>query len=331
MIIGGDDITGQLCELDRIPHIIVATPGRLNYLFKECRESLKFVENAKFLVLDELDQLLNDSIIPDVKDIISFLPKEKQTLFFSATINYKVHTNPFFSQLYVGNKPQLIDLTQDNSTQEKTVKELTQKFILIPRKTKELYLFHLLKAVFPNKYTIIFVKTCLKCHFIASLLEKFDFKVSKIHSKIPQRVRFKAIEYFKSRTNNILISTDLASRGLDIPLVDLVINYDITRNPYDYIHRVGRTARAGNLGLAISFVTQYDVSLILEIENTINKKLEELVIEDEDALKCLNLVSQASKIVKLNIFESGIEDKISERKEKTLSRKKQKQIIELNK
>ncbi len=84
-----------------------------------------------------------------------------------------------------------------------------------------------------------------RCHYLASLLEMFDLKVSKIHSKIPQKIRFKSIQDFKSRTTNILIATDLASRGLDIPLVDLVINYDVSRNPSDYIHRVGRTARAG--------------------------------------------------------------------------------------
>jgi ATP-dependent RNA helicase DDX49/DBP8 len=127
----------------------------------------------------------------------------------------------------------------------------------------------------------------------------FDLKVSKIHSKIPQKMRFKAIEDFKSKTTKILIATDLASRGLDIPLVDLVINYDISRSPEDYIHRVGRTARAGNLGIAISFVTQYDIALILEIEKCIKKKLDELKVEDDDVMTCLSIVSNATKIVKL--------------------------------
>jgi ATP-dependent RNA helicase DDX49/DBP8 len=326
MIIGGDDVTSQLCQLDRIPHIIVATPGRLNYMFQQCKDNFKFIVNVKFLVLDEFDQLLNDSILPDVKEIIDYLPKEKQTLFFSATINYSKHINSFFNDLSTfGNKPILVDLTADENIQEKTVKELTQKFLLIPNKTKEIYLYHLMKRVFPGKYTIIFVSNCLRCHFIASLLEMFDLKVSKIHSKIPQKLRFKAIQDFKSRNTSILIATDLASRGLDIPLVDLVINYDVSRNPHDYIHRVGRTARAGNLGVAVSFVTQYDVNLILEIEKVTNKKLEELKVEDEEVLKCLSIVSNASKIVKLNIFESGIEERIQDRKDQTMSRKKAKE------
>lgn len=91
----------------------------------------------------------------------------------------------------------------------------------------------------------MFIIKLRRCHYLASLLEMFDFKVSKIHSKIPQKLRFKALQDFKSKNSKILISTDLGSRGLDIPLVDLVINYDVSRNPNDYIHRVGRTARAG--------------------------------------------------------------------------------------
>jgi len=148
-----------------------------------------------------------------------------------------------------------------------------------------------------------------------------------INSKIPQKIRFKAIEDFKAKNHNILISTDLASRGLDIPLVDLVVNYDIPRNPDDYIHRVGRTARAGNFGSALSLITQYDVCLILEIEKRIGKKLSEFTVNDEEVIKNLNLISSAGKMVKLKMYENGIEEKIKKRKEKyNISRKNQKQL-----
>ena len=110
----------------------MATPGRLNYLLKECSDNFKFNDNIKFLVLDEFDQLLNESIMPDIIDIIKFLPVEKQTLFFSATIDYSLHKDEFFNKLYSGNKPVLVDLTAGDNIQEKTVKELTQvKYILI--------------------------------------------------------------------------------------------------------------------------------------------------------------------------------------------------------
>lgn len=105
----------------------MATPGRLNYLLKHCKDNFKFIDNVKFLVLDEFDQLLNDSIMPDIIEINSFLPKEKQTLFFSATINYEIHTDSFFAGLSTfGNKPLLVDLTADDNIQEKTVKQLAQ-------------------------------------------------------------------------------------------------------------------------------------------------------------------------------------------------------------
>jgi len=326
MIIGGEDITNQLISIEKIPHIIVATPGRLLYLLKECSFNFKCIKNLRYLILDEFDQLLNDSIAGDIKRIIDLLPKnDHQTLFFSATINYNIHNDLFFQQFCL-KKPILIDLI-NKDLQEKTVQELIQNFILVPNKVKEIYLYDLLSNDFKNKYIIIFVNNCLKCYYLTSLLKLLGFKVSMINSKIPQKIRFKAIEDFKAKNHNILISTDLASRGLDIPLVDLVVNYDIPRNPDDYIHRVGRTARAGNFGSALSLITQYDVCLILEIEKRIGKKLSEFTVNDEEVIKNLNLISSAGKMVKLKMYENGIEEKIKKRKEKyNISRKNQKQL-----
>ena len=220
-------------------------------------------------------------------------------MFFSATINYSLHTDNFFLDFLNDNtkRPILIDLTKNE--QKKTVKELTQKYMLVPEKTKELYLIYIMKHFFKKKYTIIFVSSCRKCHFISMLFELFSFKVSTIHSKIPQKKRFESLEKFKGRINNILIATDVASRGLDIPEVDLVLNYDIPRNPDDYIHRVGRTARAGNLGMSLSFITQFDIDLVLAVENSIEKKLEEYKVNDDDVLKYLSIVSNGIKVVQM--------------------------------
>jgi ATP-dependent RNA helicase DDX49/DBP8 len=368
MIIGGVDITEQLVKMDQIPHIIVATPGRLAYLLQFSPHQFRFVNNVKYLVLDEFDQLLNSTILPEVNTIISHLPEERQTLFFSATINYNLHNKQFFEKLYKGKVPEIFDFTKgysgvlgekgnfkkinqslenendaqklqnndENENQElsennehpesqsnvisyantedkKLVKNLIQKYVLIPKITKEHYLVNLLQNDYKKKYTIIFVASCKQCHFLSLLLQLFSVKVSTIHSKMPQRRRFESLEKFKAKINNILVATDIASRGLDIPFVDLVINYDIPRNPDDYIHRVGRTARAGKDGQSVSFVSQYDVDLILAIEEATGRKMEELAVSEDGILENLSLVTKGIKITQMKIYESGFDEKIEKR------------------
>lgn len=316
MIIGGEDITDQIIKMDNIPHIIVATPGRLCYLLANSYFQFKFIENLQFLVLDEFDQLLNDTIINDIKFIISKLPKERQTFFFSATINYNWHTKEFFRSFYEGKEPITIDCGENENIDKsiKTADNLTEKYILVPNKTKEHYLLSLLQTNYKKKTMIIFVASCKQAHYLNLFLELFDMKVSSIHSKMPQRKRFEAIEKFKARLNPILVATDIASRGLDIPTVELILNYDLPRDPDDYIHRVGRTARAGQKGESLSFVSQYDIELILAIEENSNKKMEELKISEEDILENLSLISKGIKIVQMKMFETGFNEKIDKRK-----------------
>jgi ATP-dependent RNA helicase DDX49/DBP8 len=247
-------------------------------------------------VLDEFDQLLNDSIINDIKTIINYLPKDRNTLFFSATINSNIHTDDFFKQFQT-KELHMLDYSKTENNGVKTVKELKQNYILVPNNIKEHYLLHLLQTDFKNKYLIIFVASCKQCHYLTLLLELFKVKVCSLHSKIPQRRRFEAIDKFRSRVYNVLIATDIASRGLDIPLVDLVINYNVPRSPDDYIHRVGRTARAGQSGQAVSFVTQYDVELVLTIEEVTGEKLEDYPVDSEPITSDLSIVAKGIKLV----------------------------------
>jgi superfamily II DNA/RNA helicase len=256
---------------------------------------------VKYLVLDEFDQLLNDTIIKDVQTIVKHLPKDRNTLFFSATINKEIHTNDFFKQFQSKKNLVLLDYSTAGDNEIKTVKELKQHYILVPNNTKEHYLVYLLQNDFKGKYIIIFVSSCKQCHYLTLLLELFKLKVSSIHSKIPQRKRFQAIEKFKARVSNILIATDIASRGLDIPTVEIVINFNIPQDPDDYIHRVGRTARAGRSGEAFSFVTQYDVEKILAIEEFVKEKLVEYNVESEPITSDLTLVAKAIKLVHMVI------------------------------
>jgi len=363
----------------------VATPGRLAYMIEQSPIHFRYLDCLKFLVLDEFDQLLNETILPEVSKIIEKIPQERQTLFFSATINYSLHNENFFKPFYSKQNPKIYDLTinseeniknkiQDkfnknndkekirtnNISQEendlevindnpsdldeiiigekdkdniktynnlnltetqKIVKNLSQNFILVPNNTKEHYLIHLLLNEYKKKYIIIFISSCKRCHFISLFLQLFNLRVSAIHSKMPQKKRFENLENFKNKKNNILVSTDIASRGLDIQNVELVLNYDIPRAPQDYIHRVGRTARAGNKGLAVSFVTQYDIDLITAIEEEIQMKLTEKIIEENSILEDISLVSKAIRVVQMKIYESGFIEKLDDRKERNVLNK----------
>lgn len=351
LIIGGDDYIKQLLDLDKYPHIIVSTPGRLADLLEN--DKINLIDNIKYLVLDEFDQLFNSTMMPKIINISKKLPQnDRVNLLFSATydsikfnfeliakvLNINVDNTTDYSNIFKifysyenmdnsnnnnnistfstnnnlcldsNNAVKCSNSLQENITNEelnfieKTVSNLNQNYITVPPTLKEVYLFELLNNICKNKIVIIFVQTCKNCAFLYELIKLFDFKVSSIHSRISQKTRFSDLNKFKSRKTNILVATDLACRGLDIPNVDYVINYDLPRDATDYIHRVGRTARAGSKGNCVSFITPYDVDLILNIENYINKKLSELEEFNEDkAMKLLSTILKGKKMIQLKL------------------------------
>ena len=154
------------------------------------------------------------------------------------------------------------------NTKYKTVDSLEQNYLFRPAKYKETYLLYLLTQ-FSGKKIIIFTSTCNQSLKLALTLRFLNFKAVNINGKLSQQQRLNALNRFKSNDRNILIATDVASRGLDIPCVDVVINFDIPANSKDYVHRVGRTARAGKTGKAVTLVTQYDVEIFQKIETLI--------------------------------------------------------------
>lgn len=319
MIIGGEDYITQLLDLDKLPHIIVCTPGRLADLLNEDKISL--IDNVKYLVLDEFDQLFNDTMIGKIE----FISKKLQTndnrvnLLFSAT-----YSNDDLPMTQIQETLKISDFS--NSSNEKTNNEysvyyfddiditglgnktsdsLKETYLTVPSLLKELYLSNLLKTTCNIKKNsmIIFVQTCSICQNLTELLNLIGFKVSGVHSKLNQKSRFSELKKFKNGETKVLIATDLACRGLDIQNVDYVINYDLPRNPVDYVHRVGRCGRLIEKGggLSISFITPVDVNLILEIEKYTNKKLTELEFNEEAAMKELSVVSQAKKMISVKL------------------------------
>lgn len=185
-----------------------------------------------------------------------------------------------------------------------TVGTLKQQFRFLPAKYKDCYLVYILSEK-SGSTSMVFTRTCDATRLLALMLRNLGLRAIPISGQMTQENRFGALNKFKAGECNILICTDVASRGIDIPSVDMVINYDIPTNSKDYIHRVGRTARAGRSGVAISLVNQYEVEWYIQIEKLIAKKLAEYPANEEEVLLLLERVTEAKRISQMKIKESG--------------------------
>ena len=185
---------------------------------------------------------------------------------------------------------------------------------------KDSMLVYILREHAENKSVIIFTSTCRNCQVLAYTLRKVELPCVALHSLLSQSDRLSTLARFKGGIVKILVSTDVASRGLDIPTVDLVVNSNVPANPTDYIHRVGRTARAGRGGMAITLVTQYDVERVKAVEERINTKLEEFETNENDAVKLLKTVSIVRREVELRLNDSNFGERreINKRKKQIL-------------
>jgi len=245
-IVGGVDMIDQAIALAKKPHIVVATPGRIcDHLENTKGFNLR---NLKFLVMDEADRLLNMDFEKEIDKVLQVIPRERSTYLFSATMTSKVAKLQRASL----SKPVKVEV----SRKYQTVKGLIQQYLFFPAKHKDCYLAYVLNELSGNT-AIIFTSTCDSTQRITIMLRNLGFSATPLHGKMSQPKRLGSLNKFKSGERSILIATDVASRGLDIPSVDVVLNFDIPTNSKDYIHRVGRTARAGRNGRALNFVTQY--------------------------------------------------------------------------
>lgn len=321
VIVGGFNMIEQSKILTSRPHVVVATPGRLKVLMEQNPDIPPVFKRTKFLVLDEADRVLDVGFEEELKAIFQCLPKTRQTLLFSATISsnlknlLEVSANkPYFYEAYEGFK---------------TVETLKHQYVCSPNTMKEVYLFHILSKMedMNIRSAIIFVSRCRDCNLLSLLLDELDVEAAALHSHIPQASRCSALQRFKSGRVSLLIATDVANRGLDIPTVDLVINYDIPRDSTDYTHRVGRTARAGREGLALSIICPNDVDLVLEIEAKIEKKLELFECKEKDVLSDLTKVYKARRVANMKMMDDGYEDIAKERRKQKLKTKVEKGLF----
>ncbi|XP_068223364.1 probable ATP-dependent RNA helicase DDX47 [Palaemon carinicauda] len=290
VIVGGMDMNQQAMDLGKRPHVIVATPGRLvDHLEKTKGFNLKAL---KYLVMDEADRILNMDFEVEVDRILKVIPRERCTMLFSATMTSKV------------NKLQRAHLKDpvkvEVSSKYQTVTKLKQYMLFIPCKHKHIYLTYILNEI-GNQSVIIFCSTQQSTLKTALMLRNLGFTAIPLYGKMTQTKRLGALNKFKVRERSILLATDVASRGLDIPCVDYVINFDVPMHSKDYIHRVGRTARAGRAGQAITFVSQYEVEVYQRIEQLLGRKLEVYPTVKEEALVLEERVEEASRFAKMEM------------------------------
>lgn len=285
VIVGGMDMVPQAIALGKKPHIIVATPGRLmDHLENTKGFSLR---TLKYLVMDEADRLLDMDFGPILDKILKVLPRERRTYLFSATMSSKVES---LQRASLSN-PLRVSVS---SNKYQTVSTLLQSYLFFPHKYKDIYLVYLLNE-FAGQSAIVFTRTVHETQRLAFLLRALGFGAIPLHGQLSQSARLGALGKFRSRSRDILIATDVAARGLDIPSVDVVLNFDLPTDSKTYIHRVGRTARAGKSGKAISLVTQYDVEIWLRIEAALGKKLKEYEVEKDEVMVLAERVGEAQR------------------------------------
>ncbi len=260
-IFGGLSINNQVREMRSGFDILIATPGRLLDLMNRKAVHLDQVE---ILVLDEADRMLDMGFLHDVKKVIACAPQNRQSLFFSATMAKEV-ANLANSMLKT---PIKIEITPQSTTVEK----IAQKINYVSRANK----LHLLKSLLNEEgltSTLVFSKTKHGANKIVSFLQDENIKTSAIHGNKTQAAREKALRDFRSNKVKVLVATDIAARGIDVTEISHVINFDIPHDPENYVHRIGRTARAGKSGIAISFCDASEKSLLKTIEKTINYQI----------------------------------------------------------
>jgi len=260
VLIGGEPIGRQKDSLKKKPHVLIATPGRLLDHLLQCTIRLDDVTN---LVLDEADRMLDMGFMPQIKKILEKLPKERQTMLFSATMPADI--------VKIATHHMKMPIRVEVAPQGTTVEDVEQEIIIVNRESKRDLLETLLRKI--KGTVLVFSRTKHGAKKICIGLKKAGFSVAEIHSNRSLAQRRDALEGFKKGKYRVLIATDIAARGIDVKDIEAVINYDLPAQAEDYVHRIGRTGRAGQKGMAISFATPQEQGEIRHIERLIRKAI----------------------------------------------------------
>ena len=270
VVFGGIDIKPQIDELRRGVEVLIATPGRL---LDHIEGKTAVLNQVEYVVLDEADRMLDIGFLPDLQRILSYLPKTRQTLLFSATFSPEIKR---LAGSYLQD-PITVEVARPNAT----ASTVEQHFYGVTDDDKRQVVRQVLRQR-AIAQAIVFVNSKLGAARLARSFERDGLKTAALHGDKSQDERLKALDAFKRGEVELLVATDVAARGLDIADLPAVFNFDVPFNAEDYVHRIGRTGRAGASGVAVTLVTRDDARLVSEIEKLIKKKLDIEPFELED-------------------------------------------------
>jgi ATP-dependent RNA helicase RhlE len=268
---GGVAQEPQIARLQKGVDVVVATPGRLFDLVSQGHLKLQRVE---VLVLDEADQMLDLGFIKDIQDLLRHLPRRRQTLFFSATINETIKRLAYSLVNTAAIRIQI-------SPKDPVAKNIDHFVAFVEMDDKRFFLERIVNE-HPDSKILVFVRTKVRAERVASALARVNIKSQTLHGDKEQSERVVAMNAFKSGEVKVLIATDISARGVDIPMVDYVINYDLPEQAETYVHRVGRTGRGSHKGHAVSFCSTEEKPILAIIESFLSKPIDVLTVSDAD-------------------------------------------------
>jgi len=292
-VYGGQSYSMQLRNIDRAS-ILVATPGR----FLDLLRGGKIKIDPSYVILDEADEMLDMGFLDDIKEIFTFMPSERQTLLFSATMPQAIKR---LAQTIL-KEPEFVTLTKKDVTNSK----IKQTYYVVDERERDDALIRLYDFKNPTK-SIIFCRTKKEVDRLSTFLVSQGFMAKGLHGDMEQRQREEVIRAFKSSKLEILIATDVAARGLDVNDVSHVFNYHLPFDPESYVHRIGRTGRAGKEGTAVSIVTPHEFRMLQKIEKNIGTKLESKIVPDIDSVKVKKVKDLKEKIIEQDIKDYALE------------------------
>ena len=309
-VFGGVDQDPQILKLEKGVDILVSTPGRMFDLVSQGHIKLNRI---KILVLDEADHMLDLGFLEDIKQLIRYLPKRRQTLFISATINEKIKKLAYS----LVNKPVRIQI----SPKDPVSKNVEHFVIHVEMDQKRFFLERLVKEN-PEDKMLVFVRTKVRAERVKKAMDRVNISASTLHGGIEQKDRLAVLKDFVNGESTLLIATDVSARGIDIPNVNYVVNYDLPDKQENYVHRVGRTGRGRNRGIAFSFCAKEEKPMLNTIQQYLTKEIKVIKIKPEDTREIVDLTDER-KMTMDDIMDT-LEPKTRGKRNKRESRKKYK-------
>jgi ATP-dependent RNA helicase RhlE len=303
-VYGGVEQDPQIKQLHEGVDIVIATPGRV---FDLVNQGYLVLRDIKVLVLDEADLMLDLGFYKDIEDLIKYLPRQRQTLFFSATINEKIKK---LAYSIVRNAIRI-----QISPKDPVSKNVTHSVMFVSMDDKRFFLERIVNEN-PESRILVFVRTKVRAERVFEAMNRVGIKTQTMHGGKDQESRIGVMNEFKNGTFNVLVATDISARGVDIANVDYVINYDLPEVAENYVHRVGRTGRGNNKGVAVSFCSPEEKNVLQEIETFMDKKINVLEVDKADYSETLALTEDVNDNWKKLIADAEKENQVYQAKKK---------------